>query len=75
MYTEKIENKSFIIIFKEYVNKQSCKDDITISGGVIIDDEVYNKKRMLFVEIEATDKELFLGKFKNTRNYKFSNAK
>ena len=41
---EKIENKSFIIIFKEYGNKQSCKDDITISGGVIIDDEVYNKR-------------------------------
>ena len=72
---EKIENKSFIIIFKEYGNKQSCKDDITVSGGVIIDVEIYNKKRMLFVEVEATDKELFLGKFKNTRNYKFSNIK
>ena len=71
----KIENKSFVIIFKEYGNKQSCKDDITISGGVIIDDEVYNKKRMLFVEVEATDKKLFLRKFKNTSNYKFSNIK
>ena len=37
---EKIENKSFTIIFKEYDNKQSCKDDITIPGGVIINDEI-----------------------------------
>jgi len=44
---EKIENKNFIIIFKKYGNKQSYKDDITISGGVIIDDEIYK-----FINIE-----------------------